>query len=69
MWGRLRAKWKAHGGDPFTDHDLRAKAASDADDLVQAQLLMDHASAETTDRIYRRAPIVVKVSQNDLGKA
>ncbi len=38
----------------FTEHDLRAKVASDADSLEHARSLLAHADSRTTDRIYRR---------------
>jgi integrase len=44
----------------FTEHDLRAKCASDAASLEHARSLLSHADARTTDRIYRRKPEVVK---------
>lgn len=44
----------------FTEHDLRAKCASDAESLERARALLAHASANTTHRIYRRAPDRVK---------
>lgn len=44
----------------FTEHDIRAKAASDAETLEQAQALLSHASPSTTKRIYRRRPEKVK---------
>ena len=40
----------------FTEHDLRAKCASDADTLEHARALLSHADARTTDKIYRRKP-------------
>lgn len=43
----------------FTEHDLRAKVASDVA-LDHAQLLLGHTSPATTERIYRRKPIEVK---------
>jgi len=42
----------------FTEHDLRAKVASDTDS-AHAQQLMSHANQSTTDRIYRRKADVV----------
>jgi len=42
--------------DSFTDHDLRAKCASDAETLEQARALLSHADSRTTKRIYRRRP-------------
>ena len=44
----------------FQERDLRAKCATDADSLAHAQALLDHASAATTKRIYRRRPERVK---------
>ncbi|QNB10025.1 integrase [Herbaspirillum frisingense] len=44
----------------FTDHDLRAKCASDADTLEQARALLAHADSRTTKRVYRRRPEVVQ---------
>ena len=40
----------------FTEHDLRAKCASDAATLEQARALLSHADSKTTDAIYRRKP-------------
>ena len=45
----------------FTEHDLRAKCASDAEALEHArQLLTAHADGKITERVYRRRPEVVK---------
>lgn len=44
----------------FTEHDLRAKCASDAETLEHARALLSHADSRTTDRIYRRKPERVK---------
>lgn len=44
----------------FTEHDLRAKVASDAESLEHARALLAHADSRTTDRIYRRKAEVVK---------
>lgn len=44
----------------FQERDIRAKAATDADDLTHAQALLDHSSSATTQRIYRRRPEGVK---------
>lgn len=38
----------------FTEHDLRAKCASDAATLEHAQQLLAHADGSTTKRVYRR---------------
>lgn len=38
----------------FTEHDMRAKVGSDAEDLARAQQLLGHVDARTTKKIYRR---------------
>lgn len=40
----------------FTEHDLRAKCASDASSLEHARSLLAHADSRLTDRVYRRKP-------------
>tara|TARA_B100002003_G_scaffold248016_1_gene280814 strand:+ start:351 stop:539 length:189 start_codon:yes stop_codon:yes gene_type:complete len=54
-------RWKKAGNEGFTEHDIRAKAASDVD-LGHAQQLMDHNTPEITDRVYRRKPKVVDIN-------
>jgi len=44
----------------FTEHDLRAKCASDAETLEHARQLLAHADGKITERVYRRRPEVVK---------
>jgi len=44
----------------FTEHDLRAKCASDATTLEHARSLLAHADSKITDRVYRRKPDLVK---------
>ncbi len=44
----------------FTEHDLRAKCASDAGTLEHARALLSHADSRTTDKIYRRKAERVK---------
>ncbi|WP_244438945.1 tyrosine-type recombinase/integrase [Paraburkholderia dilworthii] len=44
----------------FSEHDLRAKCASDAETLEHAQALLAHADGKVTERIYRRKPERVK---------
>jgi integrase len=46
--------------DRFTEHDLRAKCASDAETLGRAQQLLGHADSKITERVYRRKPEVVR---------
>ena len=45
--------------EKFTEHDLRAKVASDTT-IGHAQSLLGHSSNEITERIYRRKPKSVK---------
>lgn len=40
----------------FTEHDLRAKCASDAETLEHARALLPDVDSRVTDRIYRRKP-------------
>lgn len=44
----------------FTEHDMRAKCASDAETLEHARALLAHADGKVTERIYRRKPERVK---------
>jgi integrase len=44
----------------FTEHDLRAKCASDAESLGRAQQLLGHADSKITERVYRRKPELVR---------
>lgn len=46
--------------ESFHEHDIRAKAASDAETLEHAQALLSHADPKTTKRIYRRKAERVK---------
>ena len=61
MWQRFMDRVMAETNikERFTEHDLRAKAGSDAESLAKAQALLQHADAATTRRIYRRKPEVV----------
>lgn len=43
----------------FTEHDLRAKCASDAKTLEHARALLSHADGRLTERVYRRKPETV----------
>ncbi|SHL11429.1 hypothetical protein SAMN05216428_101118 [Nitrosospira sp. Nsp11] len=62
MWGRFidRVLSETKVTERFTEHDLRAKCASDADTLEHARALLSHADARTTEAIYRRKPERVK---------
>lgn len=56
MWQRFMARVleETKVTESFTEHDLRAKVASDATSLEHARSLLAHADSRTTDRIYRR---------------
>jgi integrase len=62
MWGRFmdRVLKESKVVERFTEHDLRAKCASDAETLEHARALLAHADSRTTDRIYRRKAERVK---------
>ncbi|MBU0750715.1 MAG: integrase [Gammaproteobacteria bacterium] len=62
MWQRFmdRVLSETQVKTRFTEHDLRAKCASDASTLEQARALLSHADARTTEAIYRRKPEVVQ---------
>lgn len=65
MWQRfmVRIIEETEVKDHFTEHDLRAKVASDATTLEHARALLAHADSRTTDRIYRRKPEKVKTGK------
>ncbi len=44
----------------FTEPDIRAKCASDAETLLRAQQLLGHADSKITQRVYRRKPEIVR---------
>ena len=44
----------------FTEHDLRAKVASDADSLEHAKDLLSHSDSGITAKIYRRKATIMK---------
>ena len=58
MWQRFmdRVLAETKVEERFTEHDLRAKCASDAKSLEHARALLSHADARTTHAIYRRKP-------------
>lgn len=55
-WKRAMAKAldETKLAERFTEHDLRAKAASDAESLEFAQKLLDHSDSKITKKVYRR---------------
>jgi integrase len=62
MWQRFmdRVLKETAVKERFTEHDIRAKSASDAETLEHAQRLLAHADSKITDRVYRRKPERVK---------
>lgn len=62
MWQRFmkRVLEETKVQERFTEHDLRAKCASDAETLEHARQLLAHADSKITERVYRRKPEKVK---------
>ncbi|MDX2027187.1 MAG: tyrosine-type recombinase/integrase [Alphaproteobacteria bacterium] len=58
MWQRFmtRVMTETKVTERFTEHDLRAKCASDAKTLDHARSLLAHADSRITERVYRRKP-------------
>lgn len=56
MWKRFmkRVLDETEVKEPFTEHDLRAKAGSDASSLEHARALLSHSDSQVTQRVYRR---------------
>ncbi|MDQ3565241.1 MAG: tyrosine-type recombinase/integrase [Pseudomonadota bacterium] len=65
LWQRFMTKVMANTKvkERFTEHDLRAKCASDAPSLERARQLLAHADAALTRLVYRRKPERVKPAQ------
>lgn len=61
LWRRFMARVldETRVTEHFTDHDLRAKVASDAESTERARQLLGHADAAITERVYRRRPEVI----------
>lgn len=62
MWQRFmkRVMDETEVKERFTEHDLRAKCASDAKSAEHARMLLAHSSTALTQRIYRRKAEKVK---------
>nr|VFK14562.1 MAG: hypothetical protein BECKLFY1418C_GA0070996_100932 [Candidatus Kentron sp. LFY] len=58
MWQRFMARVlkETKVTERFTEHDLRAKCASDAENLDHARALLTHEDPRLTQRVYRRKP-------------
>ena len=65
MWQRFMARVleETEVNERFTEHDLRAKCASDAESLERARQLLAHADTKVTNRFYRRKVERVKPAQ------
>lgn len=65
LWSGFMDRLLASGAvtERFTEHDLRAKVASDASDLEHARALLGHADSTVTQRVYRRKVEVVQPLQ------
>jgi integrase len=61
LWQRAMKKYIDKGGVRFTEHDLRAKVASDSDTLETASKRLGHQQQSTTKRVYHRKPVEVEV--------
>jgi integrase len=52
-----RVMAEAKVSEHFTEHDLRAKCASDATTLEHARQLLAHTDGKITERVYRLARV------------
>jgi integrase len=61
IWQRFmeRVLTKTKVKERFTEHDLRAKVASDTDG-EHARRLLGHATSEITEKVYRRKPDIIR---------
>jgi integrase len=61
IWQRAQLKYAATGRTRFTEHDLRAKVASDSESLESASNRLGHQTQSTTKKVYSRKPVSVTV--------
>ena len=66
VFKRRMAAYVAKGGERFNDHDIRAYVASNAETLEHAQALLGHQDSRTTNRVYRRGAVKVKVLESSI---
>ena len=59
IWQRRMRLFVADGNERFTEHDIRAKTASDTD-AAHANEIMRHNSVAFTERVYRRKLATVR---------
>ncbi len=65
VWQRRMKQWCDDGNSRFTEHDIRAKTASDTN-AEHANQLMQHRSKEFTEKVYRRkTETVVPISRKE----
>lgn len=65
IWGRTmdKALKTTDLSERFTDHDLRAKVASDSETDQAAQLQLDNTNVNIIRKVYRRAAVKMPVSK------
>lgn len=69
IWQRAMVKFVEAGGERFTEHDIRARTATDARAQgIDAQRLLGHAAASTTDTYIRRRQVEVVSSLKKITK-
>jgi integrase len=68
IWQRRMKKWVDAGNERFTEHDLRAKVASDMATDIEAQEQLDNSSAALNKKVYRRKGKVLQPAQGFPGK-
>lgn len=68
MWGRFMDRLLAETEikERFTEHDIRAKAASDSESDESAMRLLAHADVKITRRVYRRKPEIIQPNEGKL---
>jgi integrase len=59
IWQRYQRRWAKRGGERFTYHDLRARAAGKCKTVEEAMLLLGHQNISMTRRVYDRIERVV----------
>lgn len=61
IWQRAMTKHVGHGGERFTEHDLRALVATRATSAEHARDLLGHQTSQITQRVYQRGAREVSV--------
>ena len=62
LWQRFMDKVMEHSkiAERFQERDLRAKVASESDNLVEASERLGHSDTAITQRVYRRKPVRIQ---------